>query len=156
MQSNSSPTCLLGIRRAVQFTVLSSACVRQLRSRSFKFSTWVLGCTTGRGSMLCVTSLTWKRTLPHTSCLHLVLPPCLSHTAQLMISYIRGKSIKWQKKPQEISEGYLPQGQSQATDQKGKSCSALLCLSKLHLHKLLTSLMTDKAMCRHNESMSFK
>lgn len=45
---------------AGQFTVLSSVCVRHLRSRSLKFSTWVLGCTTGRGSMLCVTSLTWN------------------------------------------------------------------------------------------------
>lgn len=60
MQSNSSPVCLLGIRRAVQFTVLSSVCVRQLRNRSLKFSTWVLGCSTGRGSMLCVMSLTWN------------------------------------------------------------------------------------------------
>lgn len=60
MQSNSSTICLPGICRAVQFTALSSVCVRQMRSRSLKFSTWVLGCTAGRGSMLCVMSLTWN------------------------------------------------------------------------------------------------
>lgn len=67
MQTNSSPVCLWGIHRAVKFTVLGSACVKQLRSRSLKCSTSVLGCAAGRGSMLCVMSLTWNEpchTLP--------------------------------------------------------------------------------------------
>lgn len=42
MVSNSSPVCISGIFRAVQFPVLSSACVMQLRDRSPGFSTWVL------------------------------------------------------------------------------------------------------------------
>lgn len=60
-------------------------------------------------------------------------PPCLSRTAPLVILCFRSKPVN---KRNLCTEAWI-----WMTDQCGRACSAPLYLSKLHLHKVLMSLL---------------